>query len=52
MLPTLTNIQTKYSLEYGWQKEDQHAGGKRLIHATKHHWDKIRGQVTVMWYHL
>ena len=35
----MSNLQTHYHFKLDFQKIDQHAGGKWLIHGTKHHND-------------
>ena len=35
----MSNLQTHYHFKPDVQKVDQHTGGKRLIHGTKHHKD-------------
>ena len=33
---TMSNLQTNYHFKLGFQKVDQHTGGKWLIYCTKH----------------
>ena len=35
----MSNLQPNCCLKFDFQKVDQHAGGKRLIHDTKRHKD-------------
>ena len=35
----MSNLRTYYNFNLDFQKVDQHAAGKWLIHATKHHKD-------------
>ena len=35
----MSNLQTHYHFKLDFQKVDQHAGGKLLIHGTKNHKD-------------
>ena len=39
LLSIMSNLQTYYHLKLDFQKVDQHAGGKRLIHGSKHRRD-------------
>ena len=39
ILSILSNLQPNCCLKVDFQKVDQHAGGKWLIHDTKHHKD-------------
>ena len=32
----MSNLQTHYHFKLDFQKVDQHAGGERLFHGTKH----------------
>ena len=36
----MSNLQTHYHFKLDFQKEDQHTGGRWLIHDTKHDKDK------------
>ena len=39
MLSSMSNLQSNWCLKIDFQKVDQHAGGKWLIHDTKRHKD-------------
>ena len=39
ILSIMSNLQHNCCLKFDFQKVDQHAGGKWLIHDTKHHKD-------------
>ena len=47
MLSIMSNLQPNCCLKIDFQKVDQHAGGKWLIHDTKHHKDNQLQSLTL-----